>query len=122
MGNINIESDLVKAVVEGIQDNKGKSISILDMRGVDGAITDFFVICEGSSNVQVDAIADSVFDKVIEQQGERPLHQEGRANAEWILLDYHDVIVHVFQSHIRSYYNLEGLWSDAKRTDLPDLD
>ncbi len=111
---------LVDAVVEGIKDNKGHNISVLNLQGVEGASTDFFVICDANSTTQVDSIADSVWDRVREDIGEKPLHEEGRANAEWILLDYHDVVVHVFLQPRREFYNLEGLWSDAKRTDIPD--
>lgn len=118
--NISLDSELVNAVVEGIMDNKGHNISVLDLRGVDGASTDFFVICDGSSTTQVDSIADSVEDRVRQDVGEKPAHIEGRANAEWVLMDYHDVVVHVFLREQREFYDLETLWSDAKRTDFAD--
>ncbi|MBE6340747.1 MAG: ribosome silencing factor [Marinilabiliaceae bacterium] len=113
---------VLEAVVAGIQDKKGKNITVLDMKGVDASICDYFVICEGNSNTQVDAIADSVWDKVHEDAGEKPLHDEGRENCMWILLDYGNVIVHIFQRDAREFYSLESLWSDAKRTDIPDID
>lgn len=112
---------LVKAVVESIQEKKGKNISILDLSSIDNTIASYFIVCDGSSNMHVDAIADSVEQYVQEQTTERPFHVEGRKNAEWILLDYLDVIVHVFQQPTREFYNLEELWADAKREDIPDL-
>ncbi len=113
---------LLNAIVEGMQDNKAKNISILDMHGIEGAIADYFVICDCSSTTQTDATADSVWDKVFELTGEKPRHDEGRTNAQWILLDYVDTVVHIFLQPVREYYNLETLWGDAQRSDIPDLD
>lgn len=112
---------LVDAVVEGIQEKKGKNITVLDMTGIENTITSYFVICDGDSNVHVDTIADSVEDYVRKKLEDKPLHVEGKSNAEWVLIDYMDVVVHVFQRPIRSFYNLEGLWADAGRKDLTDL-
>jgi ribosome-associated protein len=112
---------LVDAIVEGIQEKKGTNIVILDMREIEGSICQFFILCDGNSNTQVDAIGDSVEDYVREKLNEKPYHIEGKQNAEWILVDYVDVVVHVFQRPIRSFYNLEGLWADAKRTDIENL-
>ena len=116
------DSALVNAAILGIQDNKGYDISVLDLRGVDGACADFYVICQGNSTTQVDSIAESVWDKVHELVGEKPLHYEGRANAQWILLDYHEMIVHVMLREAREFYDIENLWSDGKRTDIPNID
>ncbi|WP_026474596.1 ribosome silencing factor [Alkaliflexus imshenetskii] len=113
---------LVDAIVEGIQDRKGGNITVLDMTVLENTITSYFVICDGTSNVQVDAIADSVEEYVRENLGEKPFHVEGRTNAQWILLDYLDVVVHVFQRPVREFYSLESLWADAPRTDIPNLD
>jgi ribosome-associated protein len=113
--------ELVDAVVEGIQEKKGKNIVVLDMTRIDNSICKYFVICEGDSNIHVDAVADSVDDYVREKLSEKPYHIEGQDNAEWILIDYVDVIVHVFQKSVREFYNLEGLWADAKRTEIEDL-
>ena len=110
------------AVVEGIQEKKGKNITILDLTELEHTITDYFVICEGDSNVHVDAVSDSVEDYIREKLSEKPYHVEGRENAQWILIDYVDVVVHVFQHSVRDFYNLESLWADAKRTDIPNLD
>ncbi|MGQ1945883.1 ribosome silencing factor [Geofilum sp. OHC36d9] len=112
---------LVKAVVEGIQEKKGVNISILDLTSIENTITSYFVICDGDSNVHVSAIAESVDDYVREHIGEKPFHIEGRDNAQWVLLDYMDVVVHVFQREERAFYNLEALWADGGREDIPNL-
>lgn len=113
--------ELVDAVVEGIQEKKGVNIVILDMSKLENTICQYFVICDGDSNVHVDAVADSVNDYVRKKLNDRPVHVEGKENAEWILIDYVDVIVHIFQRSIREFYNLEGLWADAKRTEIENL-
>ena len=113
--------ELVDAVVEGIQEKKGVNIVILDLTKIDNTICDYFVICDGDSNVHVDAVADSVNDYVRKKLNDRPVHVEGKENAEWILIDYVDVIVHIFQRSIREFYNLEGWWADAKRTEIKNL-
>jgi len=113
--------ELVDVVVKGIQEKKGKNIVILDMTKIDNSICRYFVICDGDSNIHVDAVAESVDDYVRENLHEKPFHVEGRENAEWILIDYVDVIVHVFQKSVREFYNLEGLWADAKRTEIENL-
>ncbi|HLW07312.1 MAG TPA: ribosome silencing factor [Marinilabiliaceae bacterium] len=112
---------LVKAVVESIQEKKGGNISILDLTSIENTIASYFIVCDGTSNVHVDAIADSVEEYVKNQTDEKPFHVEGRRNAQWVLLDYLDVIVHVFQQPVREFYNLEELWADAEREDIPDL-
>ncbi|NPA36654.1 MAG: ribosome silencing factor [Chlorobi bacterium] len=113
--------ELVDVIVDGIQEKKGKNIVILDMNGIDNSICNYFVICEGDSNTHVDAVADSVEEFVWKNLKEHPYHIEGKENAEWILIDYVDVIVHVFQKSVREFYNLEGLWADAKRTEVEDI-
>lgn len=112
---------LCDAIVEGMQENKAKDIVVLDLRGIDSAVTDFFVICSGDSNVQVDGIANTVQRFTRKELQERPWHQEGKTNAEWILLDYVSVVAHIFYKDARSFYDIEDLWSDAKRTNIPDL-
>ncbi|TAJ10142.1 ribosome silencing factor [Marinilabiliaceae bacterium JC017] len=112
---------LVDAVVEGIQEKKGTNIAVLDLTELDNSVCEYFIICDGDSNTHVDAVAGSVEDIVRKKTTERPYHSEGFENAEWILLDYVDVVVHVFQRSMRSFYNLEGLWADAKRTDIENL-
>jgi ribosome-associated protein len=104
---------LIHAIVKGIQEVKGKDILLMDLRKVEGAVADYFVISHGSSNTQVEAIARSVEKETEEQVGEHPWHLEGMRNAQWILMDYVNVIVHVFEESFRNYYDLEGLWADA---------
>lgn len=113
---------LIDTIVDGIQDRKGTNITVLDMRDVDSAVCEYFIICDGNSTTHTDAISDSIEDKVRETLGEKPLHVEGRANASWILLDFYNVIVHVFLRPTREFYSLETLWSDAKRTDIPNIE
>lgn len=117
----NIKSALVNTIVEAIQDKKGENITILDMQKLDSSITDYFIICEGSSTAQVDTIADSVEELTRIRLKDKPLHVEGRENATWILLDYHNVIVHIFYRDTREFYSLESLWSDAERTDIAPI-
>lgn len=112
---------LCDAIVEGMQENKAKNIVVLDLRHIENAVTDFFVICSGDSNVQVEGIASTVSRHTRKELKEKPWHQEGKTNAEWILLDYVSVVAHIFYREARNFYELEDLWSDAKRTDIPDL-
>lgn len=125
MGESNSEvvstEKLVDAVVEGMQEKKGAKITVLDLRNIENMIAEFFVICEGESNVHVDAVSDSVEEIVRRDAGEKPFHVEGKQNAEWVLIDYMNVVVHVFQKQVRNYYNLEDLWADAGRKDIEDL-
>lgn len=117
---LNSES-LCESVVEGMQENKAKDIVVLDLREIDGSICDFFVICTGESSTQVEGISDAITRFTRKKLKERPWHIEGKSNKEWILLDYVSVVAHVFYKDIRSFYSLEDLWSDAKRTDIPNL-
>lgn len=112
--------DYVKWVVKGMQEKKAQEISILDLRGVSNAFTDYFVICSGTSDTQIDAIADSIEEEVWKAIKLHPHVVEGKANKEWILIDYYDVVVHVFQKDKRAFFKLEDLWGDAKFTNLPD--
>lgn len=105
---------LVKAVVDGMQELKAQEITTIDLRNIPTAICDFFVVCHGTSNTQVESIAESVGMEAYKQLNDRPLHVEGAQAAEWILMDYVDVVVHVFQETSRRFYNLEGLWADAE--------
>jgi len=105
---------LAKAVVEGILEKKGDNIITLDLRPIENAVCDYFIICEGNSNIQVEAIAESVEDTVKKMLGQRPYRSEGWENALWILIDYINVVVHVFQRETRQFYNLESLWADAE--------
>jgi len=122
MSKVNFSAkQLADSIVEGIQEKKGINIAILDLSKLDNTICQYFVICEGESTTQVDSIADGVEDYVREKLGDKPSHVEGKENALWVLLDYFDVVVHVFHKDERGFYNLEGLWADAKRTDIENL-
>jgi ribosome-associated protein len=109
-----MKEKLAELIIEGIQEKKGKQIQLLDLRDINNAVCDFFIICHGNSNRQVDSIADSVLEIVREKKGEKPLNMEGKSQAEWILLDYINVVVHVFQEELREHYALDELWADAK--------
>ena len=109
-------AQLITSVISSIEDVKGNDISILDLRDIENTVCDYFIICEGTSNTQVNAISNSVQKKVSKELKETPWHVEGEENAEWILIDYVNVVVHVFQKHIREYYDIESLWGDAKTT------
>ena len=117
MAKDNISADqLITTILSGIEDVKGKEINILDLREIENTVCDYFIICEGTSNTQVSAIINSVQKKVSKELKEKPWHIEGLDNAEWVLIDYVNVVVHVFQKHIREYYDIESLWGDAKTT------
>lgn len=105
---------LKEEVIKGMQDLKAKNIVCIDLRNIPGAVSDFFVVCHGESSTQVESISKSVYDVVLEDIDEKPWHQEGKQNAEWILLDYVDVVAHVFYKDSREFYNIEGLWGDAE--------
>jgi len=107
---------LITTVIAGIEDVKGKEISILDLRDIENTVCDYFVVCEGTSNTQVNAIVNSIQKKVSKELRDNPWHVEGHDNAEWVLMDYVNVVVHVFQKHIREFYDIESLWGDAKTT------
>lgn len=109
---------LADIIIKGIEEKKGNQIVLLDLRDISSAVCDFFVICHGNSDTQVKSIAESVEDEVRIQLQEKPWHVEGKDNAEWILLDYSNVVVHVFQKENRDFFKLEDLWADAKATHI----
>lgn len=110
----------IEAILEGIKRIKGKEITIIDLNTIHHTECGYFIICHGNSNTQVDAIAHSVEETTEQIAGEKVWHRDGYRNAIWILLDYGDVMVHVFQKDAREFYNLEGLWADAKITKLEE--
>ena len=112
---------LVSSIIEGIHRKKGKDVISLNLSKLENAVCKYFVICQGESNTQVDALADSVEDTVREITGEKVWHKEGKNTATWILLDYSDVVVHIFQKTYRDFYKLEDLWADAKLTKHEDI-
>lgn len=109
-----LSSKLAEIVVVGMQEKKANEIVKLDMREVNATVSDYFVICHADSNVQVNAIAKSVEDEVYKVFGQEPWHKEGQGNGEWILLDFVDVVVHIFKTDVRNRYRIEDLWGDAK--------
>ncbi|MGB5943816.1 MAG: ribosome silencing factor [Leeuwenhoekiella sp.] len=109
---------LITLVIEGIEEVKGKDIDILDLREIENMVCDYFIICNGTSNTQVNAIVNSIQKTVSKAIQDKPWHVEGLQNAEWVLMDYVNVVVHVFQKHIREYYDIESLWGDAKVTTI----
>lgn len=113
---------LVDTIIKGIQEKKGQDITVVDLRGIDGAIASFFVICQGNTPTQVEAITDSVAETARIDAGEKPAHVVGLELAHWVAMDFTDVIVHIFVPDMRSYYNIENLWQDAQQTEIPNLD
>ena len=110
--------DLLANIIKGIEDVKGENIEILDLREIDNTVCDYFVICNGNSNTQVNAIVGSVQKVVSKELKDKPWHVEGTENGEWVLMDYVSIVVHVFQKHIREYYRIESLWGDAVITTI----
>ncbi len=104
---------LVKEIINGLLEKKGKHIVTLDLRKIENAVTDFYVVCSGDSNTHVNALAGSVEQEVRKALKDKPWHVEGTSNAEWVLMDYVNVVVHIFQRTPREHYNIEGLWADA---------
>ncbi len=110
--------DLISVIIKGIDDVKGEDIQLLDLREIDNTVCDYFVICSGNSNTQVNAISGAVQKNVSKELKDKPWHVEGQNNAEWILMDYVNVVVHIFQKHVREFYDIESLWGDAKVTQI----
>ena len=111
--------DLIEKIVDGISDVKGQNIEMIDLRKIENRICDFYIICSGSSNTHVSAILESVKKKVSKSLKEKPSHTEGEETAEWILLDYINVVVHIFQKQVREFYKIEELWGDCKINMIP---
>jgi len=117
MSKKNVSTDeLISLIIKGIDDVKGEDIQLLDLREIENTVCDYFIICSGSSNTQVNAISGSVQKVVSKEIKDKPWHIEGKGNSEWILMDYVNVVVHVFQKHVRDFYDIESLWGDAKIT------
>jgi ribosome-associated protein len=113
-----VDELLLAPILEGIQKVKGEDLVVLDLTDIPQAVSKYFVICTGNSPVQVASISESVDDEVEKITGESPWHKEGLQNRQWVILDYFDVVVHVFHKDWRDFYSLEALWGDAKRLDI----
>jgi ribosome-associated protein len=111
---------LLESVVKGIFEKKGQDVLKIDLRKLENRITDFFIISHGSSTNQVDSLCDSVEDTVRNETGEKPIHVEGLDNCFWVLLDYGNVVVHIFLEEYRHFYSLESLWADASMEAVKD--
>jgi len=111
---------LADIAVRGLQERKGQDIVVLNLKELKNAVADYFVICSASSDTQLDALARSVEEEVEKATGQAPWQSEGRTNREWVLLDYVDVVVHVFLRDRRQFYALEELWGDAEITYVED--
>jgi ribosome-associated protein len=108
--------ELIALILHGIEEVKGLEINLLDLRDIENTVCDYFVLCNGTSNTHVNAIVNSIQKTVSKGIQDKPWHVEGSDNAEWVLLDYVNVVVHVFQKQVREFYDIEGLWGDAKVT------
>ena len=118
MSKLENTDQLIVAIVDALENIKGENIRILDLRDIENAACKYFIICSGSSNTQVNALAGSVQKQVRKILREKPFQVEGTETAEWVLLDYIDIVVHIFQKSIREYYDIESLWGDAKLTEI----
>ncbi len=112
----NLSTYLSEIAIHGIQEKKGNDIVRLDLRELNSSVSDYFIICNADSSTQVKAIADSVEDEIYKQTQLNPWRKEGLDNAEWIILDYFDVVVHIFRTEKRDFYGIEDLWGDAETT------
>ena len=119
MTNKKVNNDqLIAVIIKGIEEIKGEDIQLFDLREIENTVIDYFIICTGNSNTQVNAISQSVQKLVSKELKDKPWHIEGEGNAEWILMDYVNLVVHIFQKQTREFYDIEGLWGDAKITTI----
>ena len=113
---------LVETITKGIQEKKGTGIVVADLSNIEGSICKYFVICQGNSPSQVEAITESVGDMARNELSEKPSKVAGLENAQWVAMDYGDVLVHIFLPDVRTFYDLEHLWADATLMQIPDID
>ena len=113
---------LLNQIIESIQDKKGKGITVVDLTDIQDTITDYFVICQANTPNQISSIAQEVRDEVKHNTGESPLSIDGQRNAEWVAIDYANVVVHIFLPETRDFYSLETLWADAHLKTIPDIE
>lgn len=112
---------LVDVIVKGMQEKKAENIKVVDLRGIDNAVCDYFVISNANSNTQVNAIADSVQHETLKTLNDKAWSKEGTETSEWILMDYVNVVAHIFQTPVRDFYALEELWGDAEVTKIESM-
>ncbi|MEP2239589.1 ribosome silencing factor [Maribacter sp.] len=112
------KDELIALIIQGIDEVKGHNINLLDLREIENTVCDYFIVCNGTSNTHVNAIVGSIQKTVSKAIQDKPWHVEGEDNAEWVLMDYVNVVVHVFQKQVRDFYDIEGLWGDAKFTTI----
>ena len=118
-----ISSDTLSSLaVKGMQENKGLEVTLVNLKGISNSVSDYFVVCSGNSDTHVSSLADSVEEEIKKATGDFPNSREGKNNGQWVLLDYVDVVVHVFQKSAREFYSLEKLWGDAKITKFGDAE
>ncbi len=116
---MNHKSEL-DVIADAMLEKKGEKVVSLDLKNIGTAISDYFIVCSAESTTNVSAIADNVEEKMIIEYGRRPIRSQGRENSLWIIIDYGDIVVHVFQNQYRDFYRLEDLWADADRTEYSD--
>lgn len=110
--------ELSKVIVRGMEEKKASDIVVMDLRDIKNTVSDFFVICSGTSDTQLESISSSIEQEVIKANRETPWRSEGKSNRQWILMDYVNVVVHIFLKDTREFYGLEELWGDAKVTNI----
>lgn len=115
------EGELTDLIIDSIQDIKGKEIVKLDLRNVEMSPADYFIICSGDSTTQVKAIAGNIVKRVRDEYGTMPNHTEGKDNSQWVLVDYFNIVVHVFHPTMREFYELEDLWAEATFTEYAEV-
>ncbi|MEA4917021.1 ribosome silencing factor [Proteiniphilum sp.] len=115
------KNGLLQSIIEGIQEKKGKNICTIHLKGIPGAVCDYFVICEGNTPTQVSALANSIDEIVKKKRHEDPIRVHGLQRAEWIGMDYGNIIVHIFLPELRSFYNIDNLWEDARSEHIPSI-
>lgn len=115
-----LNNELITQLIEAIRDKKGFNIKVLDLTSIDGAPAPCFLICSGRSTSQVSALADNIREEVLKKSGRKPYHYDGYRNSQWIIVDYGDVMAHIFLPETREFYTLEELWSDAPVMEVPD--
>jgi ribosome-associated protein len=120
LSRLSKSSKILKVIIKAIQDKKGESVVSLDLRKISEAVADFFIICEAGSSVQVKAIADAVEEQVRQECGEAPYRHEGYQALQWVLVDYVNVVVHIFQKETRKFYRLEEMWHDGVMLEYED--